>query len=371
MSSFATLEGTDRYKNRFELAEDFYSKTEDLYISSLGVGSYIGEPYKEENYSFSFKEAIKEAILLGVNLIDTAINYRYTKSEKEIGEALSELINSGFLNRDEVVVCSKGGFIELSYPFPENPYHWIRDNIIKPNLAKDKDIALDQHCISVDYIKHSFFKSLNNLNLDAIDIYYLHNPETQLGYISYSELMQKIGDIFIAFEELIADKKLKYYGVATWNAFSYEPTNFEYIKIKDLVDIANSITPNHHFKFLQMPYNLAKPHAYNYSNQQDEELFYTPIQIAKKYNLNVITSSALLQMNLFKRAFSKTIHQKLGIKNATDIQAALQFARSAKGVSSSLFSSKDLTHIRENLDLRFVKKTISNSYESIFQGDGK
>ena len=44
----------------------------------------------------------------GVNVIDTAINYRYMKSERVVGAALRHLISLGY-TRDELFLCSKNG----------------------------------------------------------------------------------------------------------------------------------------------------------------------------------------------------------------------------------------------------------------------
>ena len=48
----------------------------------------------------------------GVNVIDTAINYRYQKSERTIGAALRYLIDKGY-KREELFICSKNGYISV------------------------------------------------------------------------------------------------------------------------------------------------------------------------------------------------------------------------------------------------------------------
>ena len=127
--SKATYEATLNYAKKFSQYKDFYIKHNDLIFSKLGLGTFSPEPYKEENYLFHYIESVKEAIKSGINLIDTASNYRYGQSEKEIGVALKELGNE--LKREELIICSKGGFIQLDYPFPKNPYEWIETNILE------------------------------------------------------------------------------------------------------------------------------------------------------------------------------------------------------------------------------------------------
>jgi aryl-alcohol dehydrogenase-like predicted oxidoreductase len=290
VKGLATNEGTKRFKDSFkEFSDDFFNLSENLYFSSLGVGSFVPEAYREENYTFSFKDSIKEAIANGVNVIDTAPNYRYQQSHREIAEAIKE----SEVSRESLIVSTKVGFIELDFPFPD-PYKWINENLVDKKLSTKENVFVDQYCIEPDYVRWSFENSLKNLDLESVDILYLHNPEFALGYISYDELLVKIKEVFKLFEEFRSEGKIKFYGVATWNAFTLEESNMEYISIKDLVDISKEIGSDG-FKYLQMPYNLAKPHPFAYTNQRfDDGLFYTPFQIANKYGLSLITSSTLL-----------------------------------------------------------------------------
>ena len=122
--SFATSEDTRNFASKFSHYRDFYQMSNDLLFSKLGIGTFIKEPYKEENYEFNYVESIKEAIRGAVNLIDTASNYRYGESERDIANALKQLIESGEVKREELIISSKGGFIQLDYPFPKNPYQW-------------------------------------------------------------------------------------------------------------------------------------------------------------------------------------------------------------------------------------------------------
>jgi hypothetical protein len=48
------------------------------------------------------------------------------------------MFTSGEIKREEVIIASKGGFIPLDFPFPDNPYGWIQENIIKKGLAKKR-----------------------------------------------------------------------------------------------------------------------------------------------------------------------------------------------------------------------------------------
>lgn len=59
-------------------------------------------------------DAIISSVLTGgVNLIDTAINYRYMKAERTVGAAISELVNNYGLMREELFIASKGGYFTV------------------------------------------------------------------------------------------------------------------------------------------------------------------------------------------------------------------------------------------------------------------
>lgn len=364
----ATASATLEFAKKFSNYKDFYTQSNGLIISKLGLGTFNNEPYKEENYVFHYIEGVKQAIKSGINLLDTASNYRYGQSEKEIGTALKELGNE--VSREELIICSKGGFIQLDYPFPQNPYTWIDENIIQNGLAKKEDIELDQHCMEPDYLEWSFERSLQNLGVEALDIYYLHNPEMQLLRLGEKEFYKKIEKIFIRFEKLVESGKLQYYGVATWNGFLNPLNNKEHISLEKLVECAKKAGGDtHHFKYIQFPFNLGKSSAYTTASQKVTHEECTILQAAYRLGVNVISSSSLLQMNLFHKSFSSETGAILdsSMTLQSDIQLALQFCRSTPGIVSSLFGSKSPTHIKHNCEISKIKAVPRSKYDLLYR----
>jgi aryl-alcohol dehydrogenase-like predicted oxidoreductase len=368
MKTYATKEGTFSYLKQFpKYSKDFYRFDGDVFVSSLGLGTFRKEPYREENYIVNYKDSVKLAVFNGMNLIDTAINYRYQISEREIGEALQELFEEGKANREQVVITSKGGFLPLDFPFPENPYKWISENIIDAGFATKEDIIVDQHCMTPEYLRWSVEQSLQNLKLETIDIFFLHNPEMQLGYIDYKTLKKKIKKSFELFEKFVTEGKIRNYGIASWNGFLYEDTHDEYISLKDMVEIAQEVGgKNHHFKYIQSPYNLGKPEAYNFSNQMGPDgKYYTLMQAVQGYGLKMMASSSLLQANVFKRKFDSKVGELLGTKELNDVASALQFARMGN-VVSALFGAVDPKHVADNLTLAYIPNTSKENMGQLF-----
>ena len=353
---YATKKGTFNYLKQFpKYSKDFYRYSGEYFVSSLGLGTFRKEPYREENYVLNYKEAVKMAVLNGINLIDTAINYRYQISEREIGEALQELMAEGKVSRDQLVITSKAGFLPLEFPFPDNPYEWIEKHVIDSDLAQKEDIVVDQHCLSPAYLRWSVEQSLRNLQLETLDILFLHNPETQLGYVDYKTLKKRIKKAFTLFEKLVNEGKIKAYGIAAWNGFLYDEGHTDYLGLGDMVAIAREVGgASHHFKYVESPFNLAKPHAYNFSNQKGPDgRYYTLMQAVHGYGLNLLASSSLLQMNLFKGRFADSVAEALGTQETSDIISALQFARSGN-VLSALFGAVDPQHVEKNLMLAYL-----------------
>ena len=69
---FATEEGTARFRARFEeLLPRHLRKTNSLWVSSIGLGTYLGEPTAACDALYS--EAVTRAAELGVNVFDSAI----------------------------------------------------------------------------------------------------------------------------------------------------------------------------------------------------------------------------------------------------------------------------------------------------------
>src|SRR5436305_14484108 len=126
IKGFATFEGTARYRDRFPLLRDaghfrqFVNVTSagQLWLPSIGLGTYLGETDSESDSSY--EQAITVAVRMGINVLDTAINYRHQRSERNIGAALHSLLGSGEIPRAEVLVCPMAGHLSSDGDVP--PY---------------------------------------------------------------------------------------------------------------------------------------------------------------------------------------------------------------------------------------------------------
>src|SRR5712692_10157883 len=220
----ATAEGTARYRDRFPDLRDaghfrrpgHVPGAGELWLSSIGLGTYLGEP--DDAADQAYTEAIATALRSGINVIDTAINYRHQRSERNIGVALKQLIDSGELKRDEVIICTKAGYLSFDGNMPADPRGYFKREYLEPGILDSKQLAGGMHCMAPAYLENQIERSRHNLGLATIDLFYVHNPESQLADASREVFHQRLKDAFAMLEGQVKAGRLGYYGVATWNA---------------------------------------------------------------------------------------------------------------------------------------------------------
>jgi aryl-alcohol dehydrogenase-like predicted oxidoreductase len=263
-SLMATTEGTRRYAERLKnlVSAQHFTEAQGLTMSSIGIGTYLGEA--DEATDDAYRAAVVRAVQLGANVIDTAINYRFQRSERSVGDAVRDLLASGTVQRDELIIATKAGFLTFDGAVPEDPRHYIQDTLMCTGVIEPCDIAAGSHCMTPRYLEHQIHRSLENLGINTLDIFYIHNPETQLADIDRDEFIRRLRAAFEYLERAVQDGKIRRYGLATWNAFRVPTTARDAVSIEAAVLCAHSIAAdNHHFRYLQLPYNLGMPEAFS------------------------------------------------------------------------------------------------------------
>jgi aryl-alcohol dehydrogenase-like predicted oxidoreductase len=365
---YATPEGTARYATRLHgsVAEDHFREFQGVKVSSIGLGTYLGEHDPETDAQY--REAVTRAIELGCNLLDTAINYRFQQSERAIGQALATLFEQGRAQRDEIVIATKGGFI----PFDGGPPHtqaefsrYIEETFVRPGVITHADIVAGCHCMTPGYLQHQLDTSLRNLGVECLDIYFVHNPEMQLEEIPRTVFLQRLRAAFQAMESNVAAGKIRWYGTATWNGYRQPPDAADYLALGELVAAAREVGgEQHHFKVIQLPHNLAMPEALTRQNQQVDDQTLTVLEAAQLYGIYVLTSASILQSRL-SQGLPAVLGQVFDLQ--TDAQRAIQFVRSSPGVGSALVGMKQVPHVEENLAVAKVPPAPLEQFMRLFE----
>jgi aryl-alcohol dehydrogenase-like predicted oxidoreductase len=351
LEGYATNEGTKKYvdyaTSQWRPRSHFRS-FDNLYLSSVGMGTYLGQPDEEDDRAV--ENAVYQSIKSGsVNVIDTAINYRAMRSEKSIGRALLRLVKEGVISRNQVFISTKNGYITNDGDYPNiDVMEYIYKMYIQTEVMTANDISSGYNVMNPNYLAKCIDKSLMNMHISTIDLVYIHNAfESWYEDVSREKFMDMLTDAFEVYENYRSKNKIRYYGMATWTCFRVPPENMEYLSLEDTVKCAEIAGGRDHgFRFIQLPYNLSYSEALLLRNQSvDSEHNLTILQAAAKLNIGVFTSIPLFQGRLLKS-------QIPNYGNVTDpIAKLLQIIRSSPSVIAPLIGQKKQEHIEENLKI--------------------
>jgi aryl-alcohol dehydrogenase-like predicted oxidoreductase len=363
ISGWATPEGTRTYRERFiEAAPGHFREPYGLSVSSIGIGTYLGTA--DDTTDRHYINAVTQAVEHGINVVDSAINYRFQRSERSIGKALVRLKKKG-IDRNEVVIATKAGFLSFDGTAPADPGEYIVRTYVDTGLLTMDDIAAGSHSIAPRYLDTQLNRSLENLGIGTIDIFYLHNPETQLEEVDRDVFAARMRAAFEVLESAVSDGRIRGYGAATWNAFRAGPQARGFVNLAEIVHLAREVGgDDHHFKFVQMPYNLSMREAHAARNQRIEGLTRSPLEAAADLGLTVMASASMLQSRL-TRNLPASFSQYLPGAD-TDGLRALQFVRSTPGVTTALVGMSQKIHVEENLRLVRIPPASPDAVQAMF-----
>ena len=367
LPGFATLEGTAHYRDRFKesAAENHFRYEQNLWLSSIGIGTYLGnaDPDTDSKYT----NTVVRAVELGVNVIDTASNYRFQRSERSVGQALETLTSHDF-EREEILVCTKGGYLPFDCAPPGDFRGYVDETFVRPGIASLEDFAGGSHCMTPRYLQHQLDQSLKNLRLDCVDVYYIHNPESQLGHVTRDEFYTRLRSAFGQMEKNIAQGQIRMYGVATWNGFRVPSESEEYHSLPRMVELAREVGgESHGFRFIQLPFNLEMTEALTLRNQTIGGEEVSVLEAAAALGITVISSASILQGRV-ARGLPESIREPLG-GLATDAQTAIQFVRSSPGITTALVGMSSREHVEENIQLVRVEPVHPEDFGRIFSAE--
>jgi hypothetical protein len=288
----ATSEGTQKYLSNFSNIKSKILGKTGLQASICGFGCY-----RIDDEVIQHQTALEKALTSGINLIDTSSNYSDGGSEIAVGKVLNKLFSESKLNRNEIIVVSKVGYLQGS-----NLKRAIEreqgGKAFKDVIQCSPDL---RHCISEDFLENQITLSLKRLRLENIDIYLLHNPEYFLTYSLISdperrkrEYYRRIKDAFIHLEKEVKLGRISYYGISS-NTFGSKKDDSNFTSLEKVVEIANEVSEHNHFGVVQLPMNIFESGGINNFNQYDGTK--TFLQLAAENNLGVLVNRPLNAIN--------------------------------------------------------------------------
>ena len=347
----ATPAGTRRYASRFKSAfsPDFYRSTLDhLTVASIGMGTYLGDcdDAEDDRYVTLLAEGIRN----GLNVLDTAINYRCQRSERAVGRALQQVVESGVASRDEILICTKGGYIPLDGAPPDSRSKYdayLEAEYFTRGVMASRDVVAGGHCLTRGFIANQIERSRANLGIETIDLFYLHNPEQELDVFDRKQFMNLMREAFEELEAQAARGTIKSYGCATWSGFRVGSSHRSHLSLAEIVQLAEETGGKaHNFRAIQLPINLAMTEAIRSPTQILNGKPASVLDLAKALGISVFASASLMQSQL-SRDLPPAV-KSLFPTLSTDAQRAIAFVRSLP-VSAALVGMKSLPHLEENL----------------------
>ena len=357
ISGFATPEGTKNFTAKHDsIPEKNFNVFRDLNLSNVGIGTYLGNP--DSDTDNMVKNAVKKSVLAGVNVIDTAINYRAQKAERSVGQAISELVKENKISRDEIFISTKNGYVTNDGDIQEDLMQYVMRELGKPGIVKEGDISSGYHCMTVPYLEDQLDRSLKNLQLECIDLIYLHNAVEGNPEMPKETFLQKLKDVFEFYEEKRKEGKIRFYGMATCDCFRVPENHKMFLSLEKVVGLARSVGgENHGFRFIQLPYNLHFDQAMMQKNQPVDSTHVTILNSALQQNIGVFTSVPLMQGRLLEWAKNKP-----AFSEKSPSVGLLQFVRSTPGVLAPLVGQKSDAHVTENLEILRMSPLNENDF---------
>lgn len=327
---WATKEDTEKYFKTAIIDPSKQRHFDTLNVSSLGMGTYLGGVDEKEDKIY--EECIVKAALSGINFFDTSINYRGMRSEKILGKAIQECASRGVL-RNQLVISTKGGF----FPYEGSSYEeYVRKNFLETGIVEAKDIVAECHCMTERFLENQIQMSLTNLQLKSIDLYSIHNPETQLQEVGEDVFYDRLTRAFLFLEKMVREGLIQRYGIATWNGFRVKKGGLDFDRVMQAALDAGG--EGHYFKAIQLPMNLVMLEA----------LKREMIPKANEKNVSILVSNPLMQgkvLQLSNRMFEELPTGK------SHVQKALEFILSTPGICTAFSGMRSTQHIEENISL--------------------
>ena len=308
LSGRATVEGTAAYAARMvglspsgSLAHGLTSfGSTGLTTSRLGFGTYRVDTREAEH-----RQALKNALAAGCNLIDTSTNYMDGDSERLVGSVLAELIKAGQLAREAVLVVSKIGYVQGQ----NLKLAQAREQSGRPYPEMVKYGEGIWHCLHPDFLADQLALSLDRLGLGTLDVCLLHNPEYYLSEAAHrggenlaelrNRFYERLQRAFAYFESQVAAGRLQYYGVSS-NTVTSPPDDPEATSLSRMLRAAQAASkqaghPTTHFRVLQCPMNLFESGAALQANTGVNNS-QTVLELAQQEGLAVLANRPLNAM---------------------------------------------------------------------------
>ncbi len=371
---YCSMRATKNYMTTFgkECAEGHYSDFLNIHLqlSSLGLGTFPGAPTDEVDAQYV--DIVAEALTSGINVIDTGAHYRYGRSAAAVGFGIRRAMEAG-VAREQMFLVSKGGFLSFRNERPADLAAWFQKEVVAKGLGRSEDLT-QAHCISPEYIAFQLELSRQLLGVETLDAFLIDQPEVHIPVIGKDQLNRKLEKVFMVLEQAVKDKKLRYYGISTFDGFRVETDNPLFQSITSMQGHAEKAAraiwqddqAKHQFKVVQMPFNQVMQEGFTrFSQTTGQGNIGSTIQAAHQLGVYLMASHTMFKGHLAKQAMDPVQQAMPMLKNHA--QRALQFNRSTPGVGTSLAGISTPAHLQDMLAVARVPPLEKTAYLQMYQ----
>ena len=321
-------------------------------LSALGVGTFPG--VAEDGVDEAVAQIVLDAVLGGINLIDTGAHYRYGRAARAVGRGLSRAWDSG-VAREAVFLIGKGGFLLFPEGPPANPIQWFEEHIAEPGLGHREDLAANVHLMTPTYLRHQIEWLRQALGVAVLDAFLIDQPEAQIQAVGKPELVRRLDAAFVALEQAVREGLIGWYGVSSFNSFRVAQDEDAFVSLTSLVALAERAAAEvfgahnspHHFRVIELPFNAVMPEGFTRFNQvigDGSEM--STLQAALRLQLFTVASHSLFKGHLAQHALDPLVQTMPRLSAA---QRALQFNRSTPGLGAALAGMSNPAHLQDLL----------------------
>ena len=253
-------------------------------VSPVGFGCY-----RVDDRIPRHQEALRLALLSGVNVVDTSTNYGDGHSEMLVGRVLKELAASGEIAREDLVVVTKAGYVQ-----GQNLREALERRKLGDPWREMTEYSRDcWHCISPEFLKDQLSASLGRLAMSRVDLFLLHNPEYFLTDAEHGNMplteardtfYERVGRAFEQLEKEVAAGRIGAYGISS-NTFVVPHGNADAVDLLRILELAG---PG--FAAIQLPMNPVELGAREPIHTVDGR---SVLDVAREHGLAVLVNRPL------------------------------------------------------------------------------
>ena len=235
------------------------------------------------------REALREALVTGITLVDTSTNYADGHSEILVGEVVRDVLGRGAARREDLVLVTKAGYVQGS-----NQREAIRRARAGRPWSEMTEYTPDcWHCIAPDFLADQLTASLERLALPSVDVLLLHNPEYFLTDAAHrgvprdearAAFYERIRRALAHLESEVAAGRIGAYGISS-NTLVVPRENEDAVSLERVLENAG---PG--FAVVQLPFNPLETGAREPIHTADGR---SALDVAKGAGLGVLVNRPL------------------------------------------------------------------------------